>query len=540
MIDSMFNKHTAWLTLLALIAGTSFGLAFPPLNAWFLGLIALVPLFYSIERANSIKQAAWLGGIAGAVAAGITTYPLMSASVWTGWQDFTTIDNAEYFNSRAVGLYLIWMALFSVGGMLVFGLFSSILKWFHNHHRSFKYLVIAPLFWLAVVEKFRSQLLFDYEWMPAGTLLIDVPWIAQLGSVGGVWILGYLVIAFNGWIYLVIFNPRSGQRPLLASVLFLTSLCLAALWGKQRISSLDALVASQQGIKVATIQFSLPAYTEADFTTFYMDKQYFNFVEKMFKQHRNSFDMLVLPESIGFGSITLDGEKSSTMPDKSLSTIQDWYNALKPLIPQSSLLVFGADTVEKGQDYNSMLVWNHSGPIWRYHKQRLVPFAEAVPEHFSSLGLSGKSTYAFGKGSQVALTNKINLGFFICQEALFSDVINRSVKDGAEVLVSAGNDGVFANPAVAKANAIAARLRAIETGRYIVRAMKSGISGVIQPTGSYRSSMAVGKKGVLFSKIYPLKNRTLYTYLHDYVGWFLLLVTVALIIVERRNRLKYR
>jgi apolipoprotein N-acyltransferase len=169
-----------------------------------------------------------------------------------------------------------------------------------------------------------------------------------------------------------------------------------------------------------------------------------------------------------------------------------------------------------------------------------VPFAEAVPEHLSSLGLSGKSTYAFGKNSQVALTNKIKLGFFICQEALFSDVINRSVKDGAEVLVSAGNDGVFANPAVAKANAIAARLRAIEAGRYIVRAMKSGISGVIQPNGSYRSSMAVGNNGVLFSKIYPLKDKTFYTYLHDYVGWFLLFVTITLIIVEYRHRLKSR
>jgi apolipoprotein N-acyltransferase len=537
MIGSMFNKHTVLLTLLSLIAGTSFGLAFPPLNAWFLGLVALVPLFFAIERADSVKQAAWLGGIAGAVAAGITTYPLMSASVWTGWLDFTAIDNSEYFNSRAVGLYLIWMVLFTVGGMLVFGLFASILKWFSGCHCSFKYLVIAPLFWLALVEKFRSKLLFDYEWMPAGTLLIDVPWIAQLGSVGGVWILGYIVIAFNGWMYLMIFKP-SGQRPHLASILFLTSLCLAALWGKQRISSLDALVADQQGIKVATIQFAKPAYTEADFTEFYMDKEYFNFVEKLFKEHHDAFDILVLPESIGFGSITLDGEKSSTMPDKSLSTIQDWYNALKPLIAQSSLFIFGADTVEKGQDYNSMLVWNWSGPIWRYHKQRLVPFAEAVPEHLSSLGLSGKSTYAFGKNSQVALTNKINLGFFICQEALFSDVINRSVKDGAEVLVSAGNDGVFANPAVAKANAIAARLRAIEAGRYVVRAMKSGISAVIQPNGSYRSSMAVGKNGVLFSKIYPLKDKTFYTYLHNYVGWFLLFVTIVLIIAEYRHRLK--
>ena len=515
--------------LLAILSGLLLGVSSPALNLWALGLIALIPFYYLLEKSEQLLHVAVFGFIVGSIATGIYTWPLTSASTWVGWAEFTQEQSQSHKSTYSSSLFLIWTMLTLVAGGVLFSIFSIIIHYLIRIKMALTLMVSAPIFWLIIIEYSRNLIFFDYQWMPIGSLFINIPWLAQLAAYGGLWLLGALVILINSLLYLCFFKLKSKKSInwILTSVITVISLSIV---GGLRYNTINGKPQNLQEVKIATIQLSQTQYTEYDYTPFYMDKHYLRLVKQAYEKHSDKFDILVLPESIGFGSVSLDGTKSLNAPDKTLSTIQDWYNAVKPIILKPSLLIFGIDTVEYNKDYNSIVVWNEKGPIWKYHKQRLVPFAESIPDGFFGFGPKGNSSYYPGFKINNLKLNKAQIGFFICQEVLFSDIINKSVLKGAEFLVTVGNDGVFSNPSVAKNNHIAAQFRAIESNRYIVRSMKSGISSIITPTGEAKNSLGNNEKGLIASKIIPRNDMTIYTLMHNYIIWLLLIVAVILLL----------
>jgi apolipoprotein N-acyltransferase len=149
-----------------------------------------------------------------------------------------------------------------------------------------------------------------------------------------------------------------------------------------------------------------------------------------------------------------------------------------------------------------------------------VPFSEYQPAGWKRLAIRGRSQYSPGQGSQLIHLPDLALGGFICQEVLVPWVTRQSVRDGATLLVSGGNDGVFASPAVARVHADAAQLRAVETGRDVVRAMKTGISAVIDPWGRERERSRSSEPAMLVSEITPLTGHTPYVRFGDWLPWF--------------------
>ena len=106
------------------------------------------------------------------------------------------------------------------------------------------------------------------------------------------------------------------------------------------------------------------------------------------------------------------------------------------------------------------------------------------------------------------------------------------VRVGVNILISSGDDGIFSNPAVARINAHAARLGAIETGRYIVRAMKSGISAVISPDGQLVTYAEIGLDKVLVNLICISNRVTFYVRNGDWVIGLLSLVLGGIILTK--------
>jgi apolipoprotein N-acyltransferase len=78
-----------------------------------------------------------------------------------------------------------------------------------------------------------------------------------------------------------------------------------------------------------------------------------------------------------------------------------------------------------------------------------------------------------------------------------------------------------------------ARIRAVESGRYIVRAMKTGISAIIDPTGR-ELRRSVGSEGVLLEEnVAAMDHRTLYVRAGDWVIWAAVLVIVIAALLPR-------
>ncbi|MBA2321824.1 MAG: hypothetical protein H0V89_11810, partial [Deltaproteobacteria bacterium] len=132
-------------------------------------------------------------------------------------------------------------------------------------------------------------------------------------------------------------------------------------------------------------------------------------------------------------------------------------------------LVLGVDS-----DHANLLVATSGGrEVDRFAKQLLVPGSER-----RLLGL-GRDRYRPGTGPRLLRLADLRLHPLICYEDLFARA--SAGARTADLVVAASHDGW--NPAAAWAHLAAARLVAVESGRWVVRPTTSGISAAIDPRG---------------------------------------------------------
>ncbi|MFQ5345688.1 MAG: apolipoprotein N-acyltransferase, partial [Mariprofundus sp.] len=88
--------------------------------------------------------------------------------------------------------------------------------------------------------------------------------------------------------------------------------------------------------------------------------------------------------------------------------------------------------------------------------------------------------------SGVIQARGIAYGSLICYESLFPEEARARVLHGAEVLVNVTNDAWYGTTPAAWQHFQAARMRAVETGRFVLRAANTGVTAIIQPDGVVR------------------------------------------------------
>ena len=125
---------------------------------------------------------------------------------------------------------------------------------------------------------------------------------------------------------------------------------------------------------------------------------------------------------------------------------------------------------------------------------------------------------------------------FICYEAIFPDLARRFVQEGAEVLVNISNDGWFGSSGARYQHLLMARMRAIETARYLLRATNTGITVVIRPDGRVAGEIPPDRPGVLEARWGFQSRRTFYSRHGDWFAYAACLLTVVALIAARRGK----
>ena len=118
-------------------------------------------------------------------------------------------------------------------------------------------------------------------------------------------------------------------------------------------------------------------------------------------------------------------------------------------------------------------------------KHHLVPFGEYVPEWIPFLHTLVPEIANFKPADdRGTLTLRgITYASLICYESLFPEEARAHVRGGAQVLVNVTNDAWYGKTPAAWQHFQAARMRAVETGRYLLRAANTGITAIIRPDG---------------------------------------------------------
>ncbi len=165
-----------------------------------------------------------------------------------------------------------------------------------------------------------------------------------------------------------------------------------------------------------------------------------------------------------------------------------------------------------GAIYNSIAVLGD--PPRFYHKRHLVPFGEFMPLRGLLLWLEGMiqipmSDLSPGHGRPVLEADGVVLGASVCYEVAYGPQLMEALPE-AQVLVNVSNDGWFGRSLAPHQHLEIARTRALEAGRFLLRATNTGISAIIDQQGRLVARSPQFEVDVLSAEVTPMTGLTPY------------------------------
>jgi apolipoprotein N-acyltransferase len=179
-----------------------------------------------------------------------------------------------------------------------------------------------------------------------------------------------------------------------------------------------------------------------------------------------------------------------------------------------------------------------------------VPGVETLPSFLNFMGKwfenFGGISGTLGRDSErkvfVSWDNHFKAAPIICYESIYSDYITAYVRKGANILTVITNDGWWGNTPGYKQHMNYARLRAIETRKWVARSANTGISCFIDPLGNVIDPRPWDTPASIKHSI-PVDNRQTFFVQHgDMLSKATIVVSILLILLDIvfgiRSRLK--
>lgn len=186
-------------------------------------------------------------------------------------------------------------------------------------------------------------------------------------------------------------------------------------------------------------------------------------------------------------------------------------------------VIVGALETENGCEYNALFAVYPDGTSGEmYYKRRLVPFGEFLPcrdllmnvlPFLQSMNLSSLDLTA---GTESVLI-KYGEGAGICCFVCFDSVFPRLAEGDADLFCVATNDSWFKDTAGIYQHMAHSALRAVENGKWLIRAANTGVSCFISPKGVIAQATEPLTEAVIYGTVYTSDRRTLYSYVGDII-----------------------
>ncbi|MFJ4829110.1 apolipoprotein N-acyltransferase [Streptomyces sp. NPDC088747] len=431
-----------WRGVLAVAAGALPVFAFPAPSLWWFAYAALVPWILLIRSAPTAKRAAydgWLGGLGFMLA--VHHWLLPSLHV------FTLVIAALL---GALWAPWGWLVRRFLGGLPSPGQVTASL-------------MVLPSGWL-MVELVRSWQGLGGPWGLLGSSQWQVEPALRLASVGGVWLLSFLVVAVNVAVAVLV-AVRQARIPAVAG-LVATAAATSAAWAWSPRPDVDGRV------RIAVVQPGVIDGADS------IDERFAR--EEALTRTLAGQD----PDLIVWGESSV-GFDLASRPD-----LANRIAALSRLTGADVLVNVDARRSDRPGIYKSSVLVGPQGPTGdRYDKMRLVPFGEYIPAR-GVLGWATSVGKAAGEdrrqGTEQVVMNVghgLRIGPMVCFESAFPDMSRHLAQDGAEVLLAQSSTSSFQRSWAPEQHASLAALRAAETGRSMVHATLTGVSGVYGPGG---------------------------------------------------------
>ena len=454
------------LALVALLAGSVLALALAPFGVWPLMLLATGLCFWVLQRTVSAGQAFWRGWLFGVGKYGVgASWVYVSIDVHGG--------AGPLFSTALVAAFVSGLALFHAAA-------GALYRWARSLGGDSP-LADALLFSVVwtLMEWALTWVLTGFPWLFAGYAFIDTP-LAGWAPVGGV-----LLVTFAALLAATTLS-MARQRPL--ALLVGIALWLGG-WGLQAIPWTTPGAART----VALVQADLAQET----------KWTPDGIVQAQERYRQ------LSAAVWDSDIVVWSE----------AAIPDLYHRVAPFVDTLAQdaagdLVLGVVAAQPvpGEEtifYNAAI--STGGGIYR--KRRLVPFGEYVPLQALLRGAIAffdlpMSHTAAGAETQPHLqAGGLALAMAICYEVAYPSAVAAHAR-GADALVTISNDTWFGASIGPHQHLEIARMRALETGKYLLRATNNGITAIVDGHGEVVSRLPQFEAGVLTGNVQAAAGST--------------------------------
>lgn len=376
----------------------------------------------------------------------------------------------------------------------------------------------APVIWVAT-ELGRLHLLGGFPWELVGYSQTFVTPIAQLASVLGVYGVSALVVFVNACVALALVG--SGRRRGLAIAAAAVGVAVTALLGSARVRD-GRLVSAGQPFKVGLLQGNIAQDLKWDPG---MRRTILDRYLGLARQAATSgAELVVWPESAT--PFAFDGDVMAQEEIRQLSRETGVFQLV------------GTTEVEPGTPaafYNSAVLLDPQGDTAGvYRKIRLVPFGEYVPLKgilfFVAPLVETVADFSPGRSGEPLPVNGSSVSTAICYEIIYPGLIRQFVVRGSQLLTAITNDAWYGTSSAPHQHFQQAAMRAIEQGRYLVRAANTGISGIVDPYGRVVSRTPLFETRLVTGEVRMLTALTVYGRIGDVFAYACLVITAAVLL----------
>jgi len=382
-------------------------------------------------------------------------------------------------------------------------------------------IVVLPSCWV-VIDWIRSWQGIGGPWVVFGASQWQHPVVLALAAVGGIWLIGFVLVAANTAIVVMLTAPS---------------------WPGRAIGAAGALLAVAAGpaaFALTASEYAVPPTGHLTLT-------------------------LVQPGLVPAGGpaqelteeirMTLRAPRADLVVWGESSVGYDLYAAPRVLAGLQRLsaeigtqLLISQDAVSPtGRKLKVAALIGPGGIEATYTKSRLVPFGEYIPFR-SALGWLTKISRAAsvdmepGQGARVMHAvlpdgRHLTLGILICFESSFPDMSRADTDHGAQVIIYQTSDSTFQGSWAPEQHASLAALRAAETGRPAVQAALTGDTVAFDDRGRLLAWADTNVRGVVRITVAlpPTSVRTPFDRYGDVVPWFAIAATVIAVLAAARS-----
>ena len=501
------QHRTAVILALAFLGGAIYPLAFAPFEIWPIALASLVLLFFASEQ---VFQRSFLLRLLVPLVFAIGMYAVGTSWVHSSFQSVGGISNTIsiwvtvlFVLANAVvftGIVFILQELWARRPRFVRTPENSYTLGWNPSRELGGYSVLGTaLGW--VVFEFQNNLLdsdIAFPWLQAGYAYIDT-WLVGLATIGGVTLVSFFVLVTAMALYRI------------RRIRFITMALAVLPWllGIVLLNVPWTQAVEEKEVALVQSNFSITEKTTGNGPALSLR------TNSRLSLEAEGVDFVIWPE----GALHI-------------MVNPDLINALHSLsVRVDASLIAGvwSQTIVRGGDpvrHNAAVGVSKDDLAYQeYQKKKMAPFGEQIPFEsvlrpiiqWLDLPINNIGP-GIGRQSNMQLEG-VTVGMTICYEIAFPSYVAIRSRD-ADFLVTISEDAWFGNSIGPAQHMQIARMRSVETGRYLARATTKGISGIVNPKGKLIATMPMDEQGVVRGTIQTMEGETWFvSYVSGVYAW---------------------